>query len=511
MRINGFSGMDIDSMVKSMMTAQRVPLDKLTQQKQVLQWQRDSYRELNSKVFTLSNTIFKNYGLASGMNSYKSTVTGNTDAIKVVANANANPIPMTVTVKQLATQASIETTGAGYGLKSSATLAELQTKLDSAAPIRDTYALRINNVNFSFDKTLSISEVINKINADPDAKATAKFDELTGKLTILSKEFGSEAELKITDDAANNKNSTLFDLFKGVSQSIETGKQAKVKINDQDNLKFDSNIITVNGVQITLLATTTSMTDSTNPNYLSDDKPAKISTQTDSTKALETIKSFINDYNDLLGTLNSKISEERYKDFQPLTDEQKSNMTENDIKLWEEKAKSGMLKNDQIVKSTINNMRMEIANKLGQLGAIGITTGQYYENGKLYLDETKLKTALENDPQAIMDLFQGPASASNTGIMDKLRDVMDVTMTSFADKAGTTKYDGSLNSLYKEESSMGRMLKDYNKRILATQNRLTDMEARYYRQFTAMETAMNKYNAQSSSLLSSLGMSSNQS
>ena len=167
-----------------------------------------------------------------------------------------------------------------------------------------------------------------------------------------------------------------------------------------------------------------------------------------------------------------------------------------------------MLKNHQILRSTINSMRMEIATRMGQLSAIGITTGQYYENGKLIVDEAKLKTALENDPQAIMDLFQGPASAPSSGMLDKLRDVMDVTMTNFSDKAGTTKYDGSLNSVYKEESSMGKMLKDYNKRILATQNRLTDMEARYYKQFTAMESAMNKYNAQSSSLLSSLGMSS---
>lgn len=50
-RINGFSGMDIDSMVKSMMAAKRVPLDKLNQDKQVLQWTREGYRELNSVLY----------------------------------------------------------------------------------------------------------------------------------------------------------------------------------------------------------------------------------------------------------------------------------------------------------------------------------------------------------------------------------------------------------------------------------------------------------------------------
>lgn len=49
---------------------------------------------------------------------------------------------------------------------------------------------------------------------------------------------------------------------------------------------------------------------------------------------------------------------------------------------------------------------------------------------------------------------------------------------------------------------MGRMLKDYNSRINSLQDRLSDLETRYYKQFTAMETAMNKYNSQSSSLSS---------
>ena len=56
-RITGFSGMDIDSMVKSLMTVKRVPLDKLKQQKQIFDWTRDSYRELNSKIVQMSNKL----------------------------------------------------------------------------------------------------------------------------------------------------------------------------------------------------------------------------------------------------------------------------------------------------------------------------------------------------------------------------------------------------------------------------------------------------------------------
>ncbi|MNW13436.1 flagellar capping protein [compost metagenome] len=51
---------------------------------------------------------------------------------------------------------------------------------------------------------------------------------------------------------------------------------------------------------------------------------------------------------------------------------------------------------------------------------------------------------------------------------------------------------------------MGKRLSDYNTRISRLQERLDDMENNFYKQFTAMETAINKYNSQSSSLLSYL-------
>lgn len=493
MRINGFSGMDIDSMVSSMMKARRVPLDKLNQQKQILEWQRDNYREMNSKLFAFSNSKLKNYGLSSAMNSNKATVSGNTTAVKAEATASANNVPMEVRVDKLATQGSVVTTGAGYGLKLNMTLEDANRVTDPVAVIPDTYKLHINGVDFSFDKKMSISEVMTQINGDPDAKATAKFDELTGKLSIVSKDYGNNAKLEI-NDATLSKVNTLFDIFKGVATHTANGSNADVNINGVD-LEFSSNTFTINGVQMTLLSETGT------------EGPSKITTTTDTTKPLETIKAFINDYNELIGALNSKVNEERYKNFAPLSTEQKSEMKENDIKNWEEKAKSGMLKNDQILKSAINNMRLEITDKLDQLSAIGITTGQYHEGGKLYLDETKLKAALETDPQSIMDLFRGPDSATSEGIFDKLQEVMDDTMTNLADKAGTSKFDGSLTGPYKTESSMGKQLKDYNKRIDDLQDRLVDIENRYYKQFTAMETAMNKYNAQSSNLMNSLGMS----
>ncbi|MGN7359309.1 flagellar filament capping protein FliD [Paenibacillus sp. SAF-054] len=494
MRINGFSGMDVDSMVKSLMTARREPLNKLNQQKQILEWQRDNYREMNSKFFGF-NSKLKTSGMSAAMNSYKSVVSGNTDAVKVEATANANAVPMEISVKQLATQAAITTKGTGYGAKLTTTLQEAARLADPAAVIPAKYELHINGVDYEFDKSMSIAEVVSTINKNPDAKAIAKFDEVTGQFNIYSKEYGSEAKLEINDDATQT--STLFQAFNGMTdpgKSSFIGSNALVNFNGaQENgnpiyNEFSSNNFTINGVQVTLLAESGS------------NGPSKITTQNDPTKALETIKAFINDYNDLISTLNTKVNETRYRDFVPLSDDQKSEMKENDIKNWEEKAKSGMLRNDGMLKTAVSEMRMLTSEFAGQLNASGITMGEYYEGGKLYLDETKLKEALEKDPQSIVDMFQGPVSAPSNGLFDKLQVVMDKAMTNLSDKAGTSKFDGSLTSPFKTESSMGKQLKDYNQRIEDLQKRLQDIETRYYKQFSAMETAMNRLQSQSSSL-----------
>lgn len=92
-------------------------------------------------------------------------------------------------------------------------------------------------------------------------------------------------------------------------------------------MEFDGNKTSINGISISLLSTSTEATSS------------KISVQVEPTKAIESIKSFINDYNELIELMNKKTSEKTYRDFPPLTDEQRKEMSEDDIKNWDAKAK----------------------------------------------------------------------------------------------------------------------------------------------------------------------------
>lgn len=616
--------MDIDSMVKSMMAAKRVPLDKLNQDKQILEWTRESYRELNSVLYDFrANKLQTKYGVSAAMNANKAVTTGNTDAVKAEALSTANGIEMKVSVTQLATAKTLETPGLGQGVPSSTSLAMLDgvdlsamSEEDRVKYLEKGFDITINGVSFKdkdgkslFNGLTSISTMVATINSNAQADVIASYDEITGKLKIASKSGGADGKVEVSTPAGSNSLVALFSkkttveskglttaitgdktladlqtmlnleedskpstykfsingkefavssatkiddlineintkaganvtasfdgqklkvegnaggevklagdsyglmkLFGGASSFTEgpdaikqtvNGQNAIVSINGTPIENVRNNIVTMNGVQITLLSTTKDSVTGV-------DNPTIIKNESNPDKALESVKGFINDYNELIAKLNAKIDEAKYRDFRPLTDEQKKELKESEVDAWTKKAKSGLLKNNDIISTVLSEMRAVITAQLGPLSTMGITTGNYLENGKLVIqDEAKLKNALSANPQLAIDLFQGPENASNSGILDKLADKVSSALDKISERAGTNRFSMDLSSKFKEESVMGKKLRDYNSRILLMQRNLANTEDRYYRQFTAMETAMTKLNAQSSNLLSSLGI-----
>ncbi|MEI2283225.1 flagellar filament capping protein FliD [Paenibacillus polysaccharolyticus] len=625
-RINGFSGMDIDSMVKSMMATKRVPLEKLNQEKQILQWTREGYRELNSVLYDFrTNKLNDKYKKSEALNSNKAVTTGNTNAVKADATATATGVDMKVSVTKLATTTTLSTPGLGQGVPSTTSLAQLDgvalselSEEEEAAYLKKGFDITINGVSFKdsagnslFNGLTSISSMIATINANEKANAIASYDEITGKLSIASKVGGDAGKVEVVTPAGSNSLIALFskktvvetngaggavtndktladlqklldgkdpepgapvkrynfsingqnfsfdasttidsvlsainakpdvnvtatvvagkltitgdsggevkmggasyeflNLFKGAVPFTEganaikeviKGENAEVSINGEPIKNVTSNVFTINGVQLTLLDVT---------NSSGTDIPTNIKTQSDPDKALESIKGFIDDYNNLIKALNSKINETRYRDFKPLSDDQKKEMKEGEIDSWTEKAKSGLFKNNDIITSVLSKMREAITEKLGSLNAIGITTGNYMENGKLVIaDESKLKKAISANPQLAIDLFQGPANGSGSGIFNKMTSSITGALDMISARAGTNKFSMDLTSTFKEESVMGKQLKGFNSRILVMQRNLQMTEDRYYKQFAAMEASMSKLQTQSSSLMSSLGLS----
>ena len=100
-----------------------------------------------------------------------------------------------------------------------------------------------------------------------------------------------------------------------------------------------------------------------------------------------------------------------------------------------------------------------------------------------------MRKAIEKDPDAVYSLFSG--TKENPGIADRLQKSIKTATINIEKKAG--KAD-SVNNTF----NLGLTLNDVESRIDTWKKKLINIEERYWKQFTAMETAINKANQQSS-------------
>ncbi|MGX1901508.1 flagellar filament capping protein FliD [Thermolongibacillus altinsuensis] len=335
----------------------------------------------------------------------------------------------------------------------------------------------------------SLNTVINRVN-NSDAGVTMFYDSFSDKVTLTRKETG---DFNKSGNEIITSGEFLNTVLKFGSAVEQGGQNAKFTINGLETERT-SNTFEISGVTFTLKDT-----------FSTSDPSVSISISNNTEVVFENIKNFINKYNETIEKIQNKISEERYRDYPPLTDEQKEAMSEKQIELWEEKAKSGLLRRDPILSSGLSQMRLNfyesvsneaINPKYKQLASIGITTSpNYLDGGKLIINEAKLKAAIEEDPESIEKLFISSGTTdSEKGIMTRLYDTIGSIMEKINERAGKSTWTNN-------QFTIGKNLLDLERRIGAFEDRLKQIEDRYWRQFTAMEKAIQRSNEQSMYLM----------
>ncbi|CAM4392359.1 flagellar filament capping protein FliD [Saccharibacillus endophyticus] len=494
-RITGMaSGMDIDSMVKKLMTAEKAPLTKMNQQKQLMEWKRESYRDVSTKMVTFQEKLSELVN-SSTLTSKQATVTGNTSAITAIASSSASgAFDVSVTNLASASYAVTQTAGTGKSL---------------TAPLGVAAGnVRVGNATIPVDANETIDSFVKKVNSNKDAGVTAIYDtkngiSFTSKTTGTLKADGTTSNnlVSITDPA-----STAFGISKSLADAFDlkfvNGVDAKVTINGLQVTK-STNTFDINGVSLTLNAATPS------------GETTKVNVVDDTDKIVASVKSFVEAYNDVLSSINGKVGEERYKKYTPLSTEERAAMSDDEAKLWTDKAKSGMLKNDSILQDAVASMRTAMVQgvKLADgstlsMVSLGITTGNYQTKGKLELDTDKLKATLQSNPNAVSDFFNQDYSKAfsnnkyteTDGMLAKMRKISTGSLQRMYDTAGTSRASKDLTASFMNTSVMGEQLTSLDRRISEMTEKLNRIETNYFKKFTAMETSINRYNSQSSSL-----------
>jgi flagellar hook-associated protein 2 len=204
---------------------------------------------------------------------------------------------------------------------------------------------------------------------------------------------GSNSKLKLNYlDSSGNKQDVLDGTYSGQNAIVDFGAAT--------GIEQGSNQFTLNGISFDLKKT---------------GGPFTVEVKTNVTGIYEKIEKFVNQYNDLIGKLGSKLGEKAYRDYLPLTQEQRESMTEKQIEQWEEKAKSGLLRNDLVLDRLQQSMRsgmyQEVSGVTGiydQLTQIGIVTEGYSKGsrgGTLSINKTQLTAAIEKDVDSVLELL----------------------------------------------------------------------------------------------------------
>lgn len=318
-----------------------------------------------------------------------------------------------------------------------------------------------------------VVQEVSDTNADRQAKAKTLLD----------------SKIAMAKTAANDKDKTdSSDTTKAVRI---TGQDSEIVLNGA-TFTNNTNNYSINGLTIQAL------------NVTGTDE-VTITTDTDVDGIYDMIKGFLKDYNDLVKSVDVAYNAASSKGYEPLTSDEKDAMSDDEVKKWEEKIKDSLLRKDSTLGSVLDTMKndmgmsFKVGDKSYSLSSFGISTLGYFsspenETGVYHIDGNKddtytsantdkLKSMIASDPDTVITFFSQLASQLYKDLGSK--------MTASSTSSAYTIYnDKQMNTQYSE----------YNTKISEAEDKVTTWEDYYYSKFSAMESALAKMNAQSSSL-----------
>ncbi len=572
------SGLDIESLVKMGMMNKQNQYDKMYQTQLKQTWVKEAYNTVYTdvKAFKESMSTFK---MQSNMSAMQAT-SSNNDVVSVTANGAAAAMNHKITVEQVASNAYLMTAngqkiGRANTSSSAANSAYLKDVLFSGDATKTTVdgqtsylvqndttgkpetfkgsdvAISIevqdskdsdgksvtHKVEFTYDQIFGDNKTLNDLAtafSNSGANVQGGYDTVNDSFSLYNKTSGSANQIGLqanndiskkllnslhlaSYDAQNNTLGTEASFETGKMNVAATGTNAKATI-DGKTYESDTNKLNVANVIYNFNGVSAKNADGT---Y----QASTISVSQDTDKIVDNVKKFVETYNTLIDSLNTKYREEKNTDYKPLTKKQEGEMTESQIDKWNEKAKSGLLYHDNNIYSIISDMRESLYTKVdavdtvltdakgnkysyNSMSSIGITSST--NQGHITLDEEKLKKALTEDPDCVYQLFASDQDSTyvagstnknqadtytsksdylNTGIANRLYNAMTTNISNLESYAGTSKETD-------DESYLGKLITNMNTKMTSFQTLMKSYESKLYEKYDAMEVALSKLGAQ---------------
>lgn len=499
MRITGLStGLDMDEIVKNSMKPYRIKIEKQGQNKEILEIKQKLYRDMLNDSRDLYNKYFDltssdSLLLSSNWSSVKFT-SSNENLVTVKGQGDAKVDNYTIT--GTAAKAAKVTLTSGIAEGDKVTINDTDFIL-----VGSTEKERASNLNNEL-KAAGINVSVRY--TDFAGTAGNENDKAINKsgFIIESNILGSSNILTITNkDETNN-----------YLEQISQGSDANFTITNSDGSVYThtgiSNTVTLDGVEFKFYGDILS-------------EGVTINGKQNVTELKDNLVKFFNDYNSVVEKLNKYTMEKRNRDYAPLTTDQKKELSEEEIKLWNSKVEQGQLSRDTDLTRINNSLKQTMRTLVDGTGLyleqIGISPVKDYsgtKNGTYTIDENKLTKALEENTEEIMNMFIKTAPKdenlssgekyAKTGMMHRIKDILYnetiIASSALVKKAGfegtASAYTNEITlSIQKYEQKMKDMEKDFSRR-----------EQLLYTKYANLETVMNKYNSQQSYLMQQLGL-----
>ena len=552
--------------------------DKMYQTQLKQTWVKEAYNTVYTdvKAFKESMSTFK---MQSNMSAMQAT-SSNNDVVSVTANGAAAAMNHKITVEQVASNAYLMTANGkkiertntsadnsaylrdvlfeagytkstdadgqtSYAVKNSAGKAETHKGSEVAISIevqdsdeKDSNGNYVTHkVEFTYDQIFGDNKTLNDLAtafSNSGANVQGGYDTVNDSFSLYNKTSGADNKigLKATNETSkellnklhlasyDGQNNTLGSAITFETDKMNpaaTGTNAKATI-DGKTYESDTNKLNVANVIYNFNGVSAKNADGT---Y----QASTISVSQDTDKIVDNVKKFVETYNTLIDSLNTKYREEKNTDYKPLTKKQEGEMTESQIDKWNEKAKSGLLYHDNNIYSIISDMRESLYTQVdavdtvltdakgnkysyNSMSSIGITSST--NQGHITLDEEKLKKALTEDPDCVYQLFASDQDSTyvagstnknqadtytsksdylNTGIANRLYNAMTTNISNLESYAGTSKETD-------DESYLGKLITNMNTKMTSFQTLMKSYESKLYKRYDAMEVALSKLGAQ---------------
>ncbi len=355
--------------------------------------------------------------------------------------------------------------------------------------IKEGTSIKVNGTEIVVDRTTTLSSLAASMEK---AGINASYDAEQGRFYLSSKSTGTENGFTVEADD---------DTLKALGLDLADGESGKIAASDAT--------IVYNGVEYT------QSNNSFNINGLTFEVSAvgeeqSFSVEADVQGIYDKVKNFVKEYNSLIEEMNKLYNADSSRGYEPLTAEEKDAMTEEDIKNWEDKIKGSLLRRDSTISSLLSTMRtmlsksVEVTNADGttsrfSLSSFGVVTGSWSERGQLHINGN------EEDPEysGYADQLMAAISANPDAVAQTFSSIGNEIYT-YMQRAMRSSDTSSTMTFY-DDKTMDGEIREYEKEVKSMQQKLADEEEKYYKQFSAMETAMAKLQSQQTYLAQLFG------